>query len=94
MEKSLFLTLILGVVLLIFTVSGFNVGSQERNMQMLTLQTKIGNGKDKEVTSLFDGERRKIVQIPPRNKAVLYAHKAAEPLTIQCSAGQGKLIVC
>ena len=75
------------------TVIGFNVNSQERIMQKLNLQTKIGDGKDKEVTPLFDGERRKIVQITLRNKAVLDAHKAAEPITIQCVAGKGLLIV-
>ena len=93
MKRILFLTVVLGVALMIFTVIGFNVNSQERNMQKLNLQTKIGDGKDKEVTPLFDGERRKIVQITLRNKAVLDAHKAAEPITIQCVAGKGLLIV-
>ena len=93
MKKILFLSVVLGVVLMIFTVIGFNVNSQERIMQKLNLQTKIGDGKDKEVTPLFDGERRKIVQITLRNKAVLDAHKAAEPITIQCVAGKGLLIV-
>ena len=93
MKKILSLTVVLGVVLMIFTVIGFHVSSQERNMQKLNLQTKIGDGKDKEVTPLFDGERRKIVQITLRNKAVLDAHKAAEPITIQCVAGKGLLIV-
>ncbi len=85
--------MVLGVVLMIFTVIGLHVSSQERNMQKLNLQTKIGDGKDKEVTPLFDGERRKIVQITLRNKAVLDSHKAAEPITIQCIAGKGLLIV-
>jgi len=93
MKRILFLTVVLGVALMIFTVIGFNVNSQERIMQKLNLQTKIGDGKDKEVTPLFDGERRKIVQITLRNKAVLDAHKAAEPITIQCVAGKGLLIV-
>lgn len=53
-----------------------------RDMQKLNLQTKIGDGSDKEITPLFDGERRKIVQITPRNRAVLESHKAAEPITI------------
>ena len=92
MKRILFLTVVLGVDLMI-TVIGFNVNSQERIMQKLNLQTKIGDGKDKEVTPLFDGERRKIVQITLRNKAVLDAHKAAEPITIQCVAGKGLLIV-
>jgi len=93
MKRILFLTVVLGVALMIFTVIGFNVNSQERNMQKLNLQTKIGDGKDKEVTPLFDGDRRKIVQISLRNKAILDAHKAAEPITIQCVAGKGLLIV-
>ena len=93
MKRILFLTVVLGVALMIFTVIGFNVNSQERNMQKLNLQTKIGDGKDKEVTPLFDGDRRKIVQITLRNKAILDAHKAAEPITIQCVAGKGLLIV-
>lgn len=92
MKRILFLTVVLGVALMI-TVIGFNVNSQERNMQKLNLQTKIGDGKDKEVTPLFDGDRRKIVQITLRNKAILDAHKAAEPITIQCVAGKGLLIV-
>ena len=92
MKRILFLTVVLGVAL-IFTVIGFNVNSQERKMQKLNLQTKVGDGKDKEVTPLFDGDRRKIVQITLRNKAILDAHKAAEPITIQCVAGKGLLIV-
>ena len=93
MKRILFLTVVLGVALMIFTVIGFNVNSQERKMQKLNLQTKVGDGKDKEVTPLFDGDRRKIVQITLRNKAILDAHKAAEPITIQCVAGKGLLIV-
>ena len=93
MKRILFLTVVLGVALMIFTVIGFSVNSQERNIEKLNLQTKIGDGKDKEVTPLFDGDRRKIVQITLRNKAILDAHKAAEPITIQCVAGKGLLIV-
>lgn len=62
-------------------------------MQKLNLQTKISDGKDKEVTPLFDGDRRKIIQITLRNEVILNAHKAAEPITIQCVAGKGLLIV-
>lgn len=47
MKKSLFLTVVLGVVLMIFTVIGFSVNSQERNMQKLNLQTKIGDGNER-----------------------------------------------
>ena len=61
-------------------------------MEKLNLQTEIGEGKDIESHSLFDGVRRKIMQITLRRNAVLKAHKAAEPITIQWVAGTGQLI--
>ncbi|MBL8170598.1 MAG: hypothetical protein JNJ50_20730 [Acidobacteria bacterium] len=57
----------------------------------LKLQTTIGEGKDKQVELLFEGTKRKIQQITLRNNAVLAAHQAAEPITIQCVAGKGIL---
>jgi quercetin dioxygenase-like cupin family protein len=61
-------------------------------MEILNLQTEIGEGKDTEVSLLFDGARRKIIQITLRQNAVLKAHQAAEPITIQCVAGTGDLL--
>ncbi len=61
-------------------------------MEKLNLQTEIGQGKDIESNLLFDGARRKIMQITLRQNAVMKAHKAAEPITIQCVAGTGELI--
>ncbi len=61
-------------------------------MEKLNLQTEIGEGKDTEVSLLFDGVRRKIMQITLRRNAVLKAHQAAEPITIQCVAGAGDLL--
>jgi quercetin dioxygenase-like cupin family protein len=61
-------------------------------MEILNLQTEIGVGKDIEVNLLFDGARRKIMQITLRQNAVLKAHQAAEPITIQCVAGTGDLL--
>ena len=60
-------------------------------MQILPLLTSIDPGKDKQVERLFDGPRRKIIQITLRNGAVLSAHKASVPITIQCIAGAGVL---
>jgi quercetin dioxygenase-like cupin family protein len=60
-------------------------------MQTLLLQTTIGPGRDKQVELLFEGPRRKIMQITLRNRAVLNAHKSAVPITIQCIAGSGTL---
>lgn len=61
-------------------------------MEKLNLQTKIGAGKDIESNLLFDGARRKIMQVILRRNAVLKAHKAAEPITVQCAAGAGELL--
>ncbi len=61
-------------------------------MEKLNLQTEIGEGKDIESHLLFDGARRKIMQITLRRNSVLKAHKASEPITIQCVSGRGELI--
>ena len=61
-------------------------------MEKLNLQIQIGEGKDIESSLLFDSARRKIMQITLRQNTVLKAHKAAEPITIQCMAGTGELI--
>ncbi len=65
-------------------------------MQSLPLQTVIADGpekqKDKQVELLFTGPRRKIIQITLRNQAILAAHKAPVPITIQCISGRGTLL--
>ena len=61
-------------------------------MEKLNLQTEIGEGKDTEISLLFNGVRRKIMQITLRRKARLNAHQAVEPITILCVAGEGDLI--
>jgi quercetin dioxygenase-like cupin family protein len=61
-------------------------------MEKLNLQTEIEQGKDTEISLLFDGVRRKIIQITLRRNAVLKAHQAAEPITIHCVAGAGALL--
>ena len=61
-------------------------------MEKLNLQNEIRSGKDIESNLLFDGERRKIMQITLRRSAVLKAHQAAEPIMIQCVAGAGELL--
>ena len=64
---------------------------KEQTMKVLKLQNKIEAGKDKEVETLFEGPRRKLVQITLRNQATLDAHTAPEPITIQCIAGKGTI---
>ena len=66
---------------------------QEQKMKVLKLQTTIEAGKDKQVETLFEGPRRKLVQITLRNQSTLDAHTAPEPITIQCIAGKGTIRV-
>ncbi len=61
-------------------------------MEKLNLIIEIGEGKDIESHLLFDGSRRKIMQITLRRKAIMKAHQAPEPITIQCVAGAGNLL--
>ena len=56
------------------------------------METKVGQGKDIESHLLFDGAQRKIMQITLRQNAIMKAHQAAEPITIQCVAGAGDLL--
>jgi quercetin dioxygenase-like cupin family protein len=65
--------------------------TSEKTMQILSLKTTIGAGKDKQVEQLFQGPGRRLIQITLRNAAILDAHKAAVPITIQCVAGHGTL---
>lgn len=61
-------------------------------MEKLNLQIEIGEGKDIESNLLFDGKRRKVMQITLRRKRILKAHQAAEPITVQCVAGAGDFL--
>ena len=73
--------------------SSIIAGDKGDHMKTLNLKTEIGPGKDHQVDVLFEGPRRKIVQITLRNNAILESHKAIEPITIQCVAGKGTLTV-
>lgn len=45
--------------------------------------------KHKEAKELFNGTRRRMVEINLRGSAILAKHKATEPITIFCLAGNG-----
>ena len=47
--------------------------------------------KSKEVKEIFSGTRRHLIEITLRNNAILTRHKAVEPITILCLAGNGTL---
>ncbi|HRP91928.1 MAG TPA: hypothetical protein PLH53_03470 [Ignavibacteriaceae bacterium] len=83
------------VLLLVSPVLIINQSAAQTNtdFKVLDIQTEIGEGKDKEAKVLFDGERRKIAQLTLRNEMSLKPHSVEEPITVQCFAGSGDLII-
>ncbi len=63
------------------------------NFTILNIENEIGDGKDKEVKMLFEGERRKIAQLTLRNGQRLESHSVEEPFILQCVTGKGELII-
>ena len=47
------------------------------------------NGKNLQVREIYNGERRRLISILLRNGGVLPKHKANEPITVLCLAGEG-----
>jgi quercetin dioxygenase-like cupin family protein len=45
--------------------------------------------KFKEVKEIFNGTRRRIVEVKLRNNSMMAKHKAIEPITVLCLAGTG-----
>lgn len=45
--------------------------------------------KSKEVKEIFSGARRRLIEVTLRDNAMLAKHKAAEPITVLCLAGNG-----
>ena len=63
-------------------------------MKVFRLQTSLEDGYEdnkKKIQVLFQGPRRKLLQIVLRDGATLDAHKADVPISIQCIAGSGVL---
>lgn len=65
----------------------------KNDYKVLDIQTVIGEGKDKKVKVLFEGERRKIAQLTLRNGKKLESHSVEEPITIQYVTGYGEVII-
>ena len=61
-------------------------------IEKFDLERKISAEKDIQLRQLYDGARRRIIEIKLVNGKVLSKHKAVEPITIMCLAGKGKLM--
>ena len=53
------------------------------------LGTQTDFDKDKEVSQLFNGAFRTIIEVRLQNGAILSKHKANEPITVFCLSGKG-----
>src|SRR5260221_8849137 len=60
-------------------------------IKSIQLPHQIGDGKDREVRTLFADRWRKLALIQLRRGAVLDDHSARFPITIQALAGNGTL---
>lgn len=50
----------------------------------------ITDSEPKKLNEIFNGARRRLVEVTLKNNAVLTKHKAREPITVLCLAGKGK----
>ncbi len=58
-------------------------------LEKFNLGGRIEAAKNKEVRELYNGARRRLLDIKLTENAVLTKHKAAEPITVLCLAGSG-----
>ena len=58
----------------------------------LELGNGVGAGRSKEVTELFKGARRRMVEVVLRDNAVLKKHRAAGPISVLCLGGNGRFL--
>lgn len=58
-------------------------------IEKFNLGGEIVSENDLEVREIYNGIRRRMVEVKLRDNAVLTKHKANEPITVFCLAGQG-----
>lgn len=60
-----------------------------KQLEKFDLGGEIKSSKNKEVRELYNGARRRLIEIKLTGNAVLSRHTAAEPITVLCLAGSG-----
>ena len=58
-------------------------------LKTFNLNTNFETDKNKEVKEIFNGAKRRLVEVKLQNGATLPKHKAAEPITVLCLSGSG-----
>jgi len=91
--SNIYFPLLIGFLFsMVFTANSIKAQTK-KPYKVIDVTNEIADGKEKEVNLLFEGERRKIVQLTLRNGKNLEGHSAKEPIVIQCVAGEGELII-
>jgi quercetin dioxygenase-like cupin family protein len=70
----------------------FTVGVGMKKIELiknLELRELPQSEKPKQVKEIFSGARRVLIEVTLRNNEILAKHKAAEPITVLCLAGNG-----
>lgn len=58
-------------------------------LEKFDLGGQVKSAKNKEVRELYNGTRRRLLEIKLTENAVLTKHTAPEPITVLCLAGKG-----
>ncbi len=53
------------------------------------LDGQINSEKDKEVREIYNGVKRRMVEVKLRENAVLTKHRTPEPISVLCLSGRG-----
>jgi len=91
--SRIFLIALIGLTSSVIIATNKGNAQTMGSYKVIDVTSVITDGKEKEVNMLFEGERRKIVQLTLRNGKNLEGHRAKEPIVIQCVAGEGELII-
>jgi len=91
--SQIFLIALIGFISSVIIATNKGEAQTMESYKVIDVTSEIADGKEKEVNLLFEGERRKIVQLTLRNRKNLEGHSAKEPIVIQCVAGEGELII-
>lgn len=91
--SQIFLIALIGFISSVIIATNKGNAQTMESYKVIDVTNEIADGKEKEVNLLFEGERRKIVQLTLRNGMSLKSHSAEEPITIECVAGNGELII-
>lgn len=91
--SQIFLIVLIGLISSVIIATNKGNAQTMKTYKVIDVTSEIADGKEKEVNVLFEGERRKIVQLTLRNGKNLEGHSAKEPIVIQCVAGEGELLI-